>query len=235
MASVGELDYYAYRSGLRDWAWPEKIATAVTLMALCQFKQQAWLHLVVAVSVFILLWRVGRVPCHTLLALFCVPLGFVLAGAAFAGLGQVQGLQAQALGLVLSRSLGCLSCLYLISLTTPLAQLLGILCLARVPRPLLLVALSMVALIGCAQISLREILTARLCRAGDRTFKVSVSSLGQALSALNRRLNQKTERWLISAQLRGGTEGLIQLPSWPRVRADFWLSYLLLLGLCLEA
>jgi cobalt/nickel transport system permease protein len=230
MANVGELDYYAYRSGLRDWPWPEKLATAAALMALCQCKPLVWLHLVIAVSCFMLLWSVGRVPFRPLVGLFCLPMGFVVVGVALASFGQASSLIGPSL--VLSRSLGCLSCLYLISLTTPLNKLLGIFCLVKVPRPIVLVALSMVALVNCAQISLREILTARLCRAGDRTFGVSVTSLGLALSALNRRLSHKTDRWLVSSQLRGGSQGLIQPPSWPAVRISFWLGFVALLGLC---
>lgn len=138
------IDRYARRSGFRMMSAGEKILFCVVWMALCLSSRAPWQPLVLAAVLAALsVWGGKGIRPGQYLALLAVPISFLMLSALTllwrsvpAGTTAVLAIpwagrylavteQSQALaGLVTARAWGAVSCLYFLSLSTPLPQLL---------------------------------------------------------------------------------------------------------------
>ncbi|MDD4850476.1 MAG: cobalt ECF transporter T component CbiQ [Gemmiger sp.] len=142
-----DIDRYARRSRLSGENAGAKLALALVLLAGCVCAHTVWPPLALFVAMLGLTVGVGGLPLGQYLALFSLPLAFLL----LSGVGLLWGYtsvlpadamlalrwpggylvvtaaaQAQA-RLVMARALGGVSCLYFLSLSTPLPEILAVL------------------------------------------------------------------------------------------------------------
>lgn len=144
------IDVYARRSRYFGWSPALKTAGCVLLLVLCTAAPSPWVPLALAAVLAGLTVR-GGVPLHDYLALLSLPAAFVLlSGLALlwdwapAGEGVLAvplwrgslvvtaAAQVRA-RLVMARALGAVSCLYFLSLSTTVPEILSVLRRARVP------------------------------------------------------------------------------------------------------
>lgn len=146
-----ELDLYARRSRLAGWNAPVKLGGSAVLLVLCVASPGAGMPLGMALVLGAVTTWGGGLGWRRYLSLFRLPAAFLLLSALALLWGfssQREGLlavpclggwlvltrQAQSMAaLVLARALGAVSCLYLLSLSTPMPQLFSTLRRLRVP------------------------------------------------------------------------------------------------------
>lgn len=146
------LDYYAYFNGLRSAHPAEKAALAALMIVFCLVSgARATFLLVIAAAAFLAVGP-ARVPASDYLKLLAVPVSFLLAGVATVAFSvspepgpffwwwrlgpycvgvTAEGLQAAAT--LFLKSLGAVSGLYFLSLTTPSVEIFMLLKKLRVP------------------------------------------------------------------------------------------------------
>ena len=133
-----KLDCFAYTNALRRVHPGEKLAFALLSMTACLASAGPLVPLLVLALMTVAITRGARVPGHVYLKLMLVPLGFALAGVVTVAfnLGRagstylfsitVHGLTISTsyadlyrAGLILAKSIGATSCLYFLTLTSP--------------------------------------------------------------------------------------------------------------------
>jgi cobalt/nickel transport system permease protein len=168
----------------------------------------------------------ARIPVMPYLRLLLVPAGFLLAGvvslAMSLGGGDILlvtlpvfdlplGLSHAGLhqaGLVLARSLGAVTCLYLLALTTPLTEIVGLLRRLGVPRLLLeLMVLAYRQIFTLAHVA-REMTEAQQSRLGYATAGNSLRSLAALTANLTLRTHQRSRQLHRALVARGYEEEL---------------------------
>lgn len=190
------IDSIACRSGLRHVNAGVKCIYTVLTLALCILSRSAGTGLVVFVFNMLLTVRKGGVPVRRYLRLLLVPAGFLLAGTAaycidlsaepsdlFAlKLGTVYVTAGrhsvyQALRMCVT-SFASVSCLYVLSLSTPLTDLLRV--MRKLHFPVLLTELMMLTyrFIFLLSETALQIGTAQNSRLGNRNFQTRMRSFG---------------------------------------------------------
>lgn len=168
----------------------------------------------------------ARIPVAAYLRLLLAPAGFLLAGAAglavslgggdsvsvsLPPLGVSLGLSHEGLrqaGLVLARALGAVSSLYLLALTTPLSEVLGLLRRLGVPKLLLeLMVLAYRQIFVLLQIA-REMTVSQQSRLGYATAGNSLRSLAALAANLFLRIHQRSRQLHRGLSARGYEEEL---------------------------
>lgn len=146
------IDVYARRSRYFAWSPALKTAGCVLLLILCVISPSPWVPLALALVLALLTVRGGGVTAHDYLALFSLPAVFLL----LSGLALLwdyapvrEGVAALPFGrgwlvvtaeaqiqarLVMARALGAVSCLYFLSLSTTMPEILSVLRRAHVPQ-----------------------------------------------------------------------------------------------------
>lgn len=146
------IDQYAYNSPWLNIHPGEKLALALGTMVMVLGLQSLWVSVLVLLGMSLLIVGSARIPVRFYLELMLVPMVFLSAGCAAVVLttahtadslwkgwfvaGQWWGISQASLayaGALLLRSLACVSCLYLLALTTPVTQLVFILRRLRLP------------------------------------------------------------------------------------------------------
>jgi len=149
------IDVLAYASRLGKVNPSLKFWTALALMVICVSARSLYAGVFLTVAMLVLTVFVGGLKLRDYITMFALPLSFLIMG----GLALLFELSAQSGGilnipffghwlcvtaatqvrtvLVLSRALGAVSCLYFLSLTTPMSELIGVLRRAKCPNVLI--------------------------------------------------------------------------------------------------
>ena len=224
---MGDIDFFAFHNRMRRWPWQEKLALGLTGLYLSHRFPSLPIHLALFVCNSLILCGWAGVPWRLYLRFCSFPAGFVLVGA-FTTLWPMQGhFQPDLLPsavLLISRTLASLSAMYVLALTTPVAEWLSVLCQFGFPRPLAEIGLLMYQLIGVAVSSLRRIQVARACRCGGGSFTLRLSTLSLAMAAFQLQLESRVRAWEMSLRLRGGMAGLCRPPAQQPCHIWLWLA-----------
>ena len=223
---MSEIDFWAYRTPLRSWPWWEKAALGGALFSLAFRTQSPLGHLVLLLLAAAGACGAGRIPLGLWLRLFWGPAGFLLVSASTSALTH----DPSAALLSLTRSWACLGGLLWLSLSTPVADWLGILRRSGCPLALAEIGLWMYRLLAAAHESWQQVRTAQVLRAGRNPLQVMAVSLER----FGRRLTARTRAWRDTLELRGGSRGLL-LPPPPAVVRPWRTLQSLLLCLALAA
>ncbi len=145
------IDVYAQASRLNAVSPALKFWTALILMALCIAAKSPLAGLIMTFSMLGLTVFAGGIKLHDYVQMLALPVSFLMVSAlallfeaapvktgvvAFQAFGTwlcVSAASQARAALVISRALGALSCLYLLSLTTPMSALIGVLRRVRLP------------------------------------------------------------------------------------------------------
>lgn len=188
-----------------------------------------WIPLLVMVVMAATTLFGARIPLLAYLKLLLVPAGFLAVGVVglavslgggevplvtLPGIGVPLALSQEGLrqaGMVLARALGAVTCLYLLALTTPLTEVVGLLRRLRVPRLLLeLMVLSYRQIFTLLQL-VREMTVAQQSRLGYATTGNSLRSLAALGANLYLRTHQRSRQLYRGLQSRGYEEELVWL------------------------
>lgn len=203
------IDIYARRSRYFDWSPALKTGGCVLLLILCVAAPSPWVPLGLALALTVLTVRGGGISLRHYLALFSLPAAFLL----LSGLALLwdyapvrEGVAALPLGkgwlvitaaaqhrarLVIARALGAVSCLYFLSLSTTMPEILSVLRRAHVPAVMTELAVLIyrylfVLLSGCR--SMKDAAASRLGYGGlARSLRTTGAVYGNLLAASFRR------------------------------------------------
>jgi len=197
------IDQYAYANRLRSAHPGEKFAFSVLTMAICLASPSALVYpAVVLLMAGVAVLRAG-IPWRYYLKLMTAPLSFLLVGVATVAvsvsrhpdgvvygvtvLGLTVGATPRDLGVaagLLGKSLGAVSCLYFLALTTPMIEIISVLKKLRVPPLFIeLMGLTYRFIFVVMEIA-SKIYTAQSSRWGYASLRTSYFSLGQLASNL---------------------------------------------------
>jgi len=204
------IDIIAQRSQLNKINSPLKFWTVLILLFLCIASRSVVVGLVLMAVMLFLTVAVGGLELHDYLSLLSLPVSFVLISAlallvdygsspfGVINLPVSQGYlvvsQAAQLrtALVLSKALGALSCLYLLSLSTPMPEIISVLRKAHVPD----IVIELMYLIYRYTFVLfemyRSMKDAAKSRLGFVNFSTSVKTTGKIYTNLLARSYQKS-------------------------------------------
>jgi cobalt/nickel transport system permease protein len=192
---VNTIDRIAYSNGLTGRSAAEKTALALGMLVAAMALPPWPGGLVVLAVMLIATLGVARIPARTYFKLAWAPLTFLIVGVApllvsigFGGswlisLSWAPGGAELALRVTL-RSLAALSCLFFLSMTTPVPQVLRVLRRLRVPPVLTEVSLLIYRDIWVFVDTVRSIRAAQSARLGYRDLRTSYRSLGMLVATL---------------------------------------------------
>ncbi len=145
------IDYYAYRSGLGSWNTGYKVVFSVGALVTVIGADSAGISIATMIFMFFLSVMVGRIPARTYMGLMKLPVTFLLMGAAAIlvqiGSGQnslysvslfqtklyITGDSLTLAGNVTLKALAAISSLYMLTLSTPMGEILSVLRRLHVP------------------------------------------------------------------------------------------------------
>ncbi len=198
-----KIDQYAYINRLAHVHPLEKMVLALVTMIICLVFSSPATSLIVILSMAGMVIWLARIPASFFLKLMLAPVAFLLLSVLTVAFVWVKdpagllwgfnvgcytvGVTSRGLitaGALLLKSLGAVACLYFLSLTTPMVDILSVLKALRMP-PLFIELMSLVyrfifVLLDTAD----KIYTSQASRWGYATLKTSYSSLGQLVSNL---------------------------------------------------
>lgn len=198
-----KIDQYAYINRLAHVHPLEKLVLALVTMIICLVFSSPATSLIVILFMAGMVILLARIPASFFLKLMLVPVGFLIVGVltvAFVWVNDSNvllwgfkvgrytvGVTSHGLataGDLFLKSLAAVSCLYFLSLTTPMVDILAVLKALRLP-PLLLELMSLVyRFIFVLLETADKIYTSQASRWGYATLKTSYASLGQLVSNL---------------------------------------------------
>lgn len=191
------IDYYACQSGLRHWNDSYKVLSACIILVLCIVLSNPWVSVTVILTMGIInLWG-NRVSIHTYIGLLKIPIAFLVLGTVAIALGISKqplgdynlwlhwgylyftktGIR-QALELFL-KAMGAVSAMYLMALSTPASELIGVLRKAHVPKIIVELMNMIYRFIFILTEVQSNMKTAAVSRLGYVDFKTSCYSFGQ--------------------------------------------------------
>lgn len=196
------IDKLSYQSKLRYMNAAEKFLFSVATLTICIAARSVLICLPVLGLMSALTVCKGKIPAGRYLKLLTVPLAFLLINSLILGLSirqtplEVFSISFGNWYLTASRetlryavqvfvtAMSAVSCLYFLSCNTPLTDILGVLKKLKCPKLLielmLLIYRYIFVLLDCA----RAISIAQKSRLGNMTFRQSLHSFGQLVSAL---------------------------------------------------
>ena len=196
------IDYYACQSGLRRWNDGYKVLSACMILVLCIVLDHPWVSVAVIVTMgMVNLWG-NRVSLHTYTGLLKIPIAFLVLGSVAIALGVSRqplgdynlwlhwgylyftktGIR-QALELFL-KAMGAVSAMYLMALSTPASNLIGVLKKAHVPKIIVELMNMIYRFIFILTEVQGNMKTAAVSRLGYVDFKTSCYSFGQTAGNL---------------------------------------------------
>lgn len=193
---VRSIDYFAYTSGLCGWNAAFKMVFSLSMLIFCIAADSIPVSLFTLSAMTVLIVGLGGLEMRHYLALLSVPLGFlVMSGLTLAlhASGAPQGeffLHLHffyvytssvdlfyALSLTL-KALGAVSCMYLMTLTTPASEIVGVLRRAHVPKIMVELMYLIYRFIFILLDVHGRMHAAAASRLGHRDFRASVRSFG---------------------------------------------------------
>lgn len=196
------IDTLAYTSPLRQKSPALKTAFATGSLLICVAAGSFAVSCCILIVMGILTVGIGKIPLQRYQSLMLIPLGFLLLGTlavVFSVSGQPNGIFVIPLGHVyltasassllyglrlICTSLAAVSCLYFLSLTTPITDLLSVLRRAHCPALLLELMFLVYRFLFVLLETASHIRTAQKCRLGMRDQKTALKSAGLLLAVL---------------------------------------------------
>jgi len=191
------VDVYARRSRFADWNAALKVLGCTALLVLCVLSPSALPPMAAAVLMAALVVCVGGLELHDYLALLSLPAAFLLlSGLAllwdfttgdaaallsvpfFRGQLILTAAAQQSARLVMARALGAVSCLYFLSLSTPMPEILGVLRRGRVPGVVIELAILIYRYIFVLLFAYRDMKDAAASRLGYSGLRQSIRTTG---------------------------------------------------------
>lgn len=215
-------DKYAYSSSLSRVSPEAKMLFSLVPLAICILFNSIALSLVTIVIMAVATVKFGKMSLSRYIGFILVPLGFMVIGtltilinrfepghALLMGLqvGQyAYGIDEASLNLSLKlvlRALGAVSCMYFLSLNTPLSDLFQVLGRTRLPQIIVTLMELIYRYIFVLLEEVERMIIAKDSRLGNINFKTSLSSLGEIISMLFIRAYQRSERIYAGLESRG--------------------------------
>jgi len=216
------IDQLAFRSKLRNIAPGEKVFFAVLTLGVCLFAKSVLVPLIILGTMAFLVLIKGGVPFKDYCKLMFLPFSFLLIGVITIAVGisgDSQGLifYVKIFGgyigisktgfasafLLFFKALGAISCLYFLSLTTPMTDILNVAARLKIP-PLII---ELMGLIYRFLFILLEtgatMLTSQDSRLGYSSVKASYRSLGALGATLFIRAYKRGDRVYTAMEARG--------------------------------
>ncbi len=229
-----KIDQYAYTSKLRHVHPGEKFAFAMLTMGICLAASSMLVPVLVTGLTAAAIIRGARIPARFYFRLLLLPLGFLVAGLlavtltisrepdpAVYGLviwGITLGVTIPGLyhaGLLFTKSLGAVSCLYFLSLTTPMVEIISVLRRLKVPALLIELMGLVYRFIFVIMETAGSMYISQTSRCGYASLKTSYRSLAQLVSNLFVRSCYRSQA-LFTALLARGYTGEIRMWEDPR-------------------
>jgi cobalt/nickel transport system permease protein len=214
------LDDYAYSNHLRDIHPGEKLAFTLITMGISfipnLYANGATIFLMACISIFI-----AGVPAKAYIKLLALPLAFLTMGllslvisigttesalVTVPFFGTTAAITQSNLKLAVHmffKSMAMVSCLYFLSATTPILDVIQLLRRLKVPALFLELMLIIYRYIFVLSKAAENIYTSQSSRLGHRTFKASLSSLGKLVSSLFIKSFTDAQKLYISLVARG--------------------------------
>lgn len=241
------IDYYAWHNRLRPVNPVEKAVFAGSSLVIVLVSHSPVVAGMVMSMMAGLVVLAAGIPLRFYVKLLALPLAFLLVGAltialtitsqsqAFLGevllagfhLGFTRTGLVQA-GLLLARSLAAISCLYFLSLTTPMVEILGLLRALRVPALFLELVTLVYHSIAIFLITAEQMYVAQSSRQGYTSLRATFRSLAHLVVNLFSR-SQQHARWLYTGLLARGYTG--ELPILANCPAPLSVKHLAGIGL----
>lgn len=197
------LDKYTYTNTLRDVHPMEKFIFAMVTLTAALFFQSPWVHLFIFFSFSLLIVWAARIPATFYLGYLCFPLPFVLLSIVTIAVnfsrdkavfdhsfrilsfyaGTTEGALIDGLDIFL-RTFACISCLFFLSLTTPMVDITWVLRRLRVPAVFVELMTIIYRFIFVLLETAIIIKTSQECRLGYASPKRAFLSLGQLIANL---------------------------------------------------
>lgn len=216
------IDNYAYLSRLSSANPIEKFTMAMLTMATCLWADS----ISISVIVFLIMGGItvikGGISLKFYLTLLSLPFGFLLLGImsiaielgssgdnylwSFSILGTVAGITKTGIFLALKllfKAMGAVSCLYFLSLSTPIIDILSVLKKMRLPKLFIELMGLVYRFIFVLLETANSICTSQISRLGYRDFKTGYRSLSLLFSTLFYRAFKKSEDIYAALYARG--------------------------------
>lgn len=212
------LDDYAHTNALRDINPGLKLSLGMGSILVCAFSTSPLAPLLVAVTLGAATIFLAKIPARFYLKLLAIPLAFVLfsclaviflqGGAALFSFGILginlevsrEGLNLALL--LLSRTLGGMSALFFIALTTPMIEVFSILKSAGLPSFLIELSMLIYRYIFVLLDQAATIHTAQTMRLGGSSMRSSILSFSMLASVLFLRAWEQGERLMVAMDSR---------------------------------
>lgn len=212
------LDDYAYKNALQMVNPRLKLLLGFTSILICALSTSFLAPLIVAVSMSIITVRAAKIPIRFYLKILLIPLPFALFSAfailllqgdntmfSFTLLGINLGASSDSANLallLLFRTLGGMSALFFIGLTTPMVEIFSILKSTGIPAVLIELSMLIYRYIFVLLDQAATINNAQVTRLGDSSHKASLKSFSMLSSVLFLRAWEQGERLMIAMDSR---------------------------------
>lgn len=213
-----EIDYIAHENNLRNVKSSYKFIASISIMIFALVVNMPIVSLFITFVIGIFLLLVAKIPFKFYIKFISIPFGFALITcifmAFFFGSGQILFntgifgivIREDALSLAITtfcRTLACFSALGLLSLTTPIAEILNDLGKIKIPKIFIEIALLMYTSIFVFLDQIKIMTNAQKTRMGYNGFKNSYRSLGLLISNLFFKSLDKGEKLQHALDSRG--------------------------------
>ncbi|HBE78411.1 MAG TPA: cobalt ECF transporter T component CbiQ [Firmicutes bacterium] len=215
------IDRYAYCSRLRDTNPLEKFIFAFTTMVICLWANSIVVSIVIITLMIGVAVLKGGIPLSFYLKLILIPFSFLMIGVltiainvivesskmlwGFQIFGYTLGFTVQSLELaakVFFKALGAVTCLYFLSLTTPIADILSVLKKFKFPVLFLELMILIYRFIFMLIETADQMFLSQISRLGYYGLKNGLDSLGQMGSTLFIRSYKRSQDLYITLEAR---------------------------------
>ncbi|MEG0912206.1 MAG: cobalt ECF transporter T component CbiQ [Oscillospiraceae bacterium] len=196
------IDFYAQNSRLNQQNATLKTVFFVSLLLLCIAADSALIAVVIFIFVSALTLVVGKTSPHIYISLLTAPIVFIL----MSGLALVFDFSHEAVGilnipifgsfmyvtaaaqasafLIMIKAVGAISCLYALSLSTPLYEIIGVLRRAHLPSIVIELMYLIYRYIFILTVTFSQMKNSASARMGFVNYKTSIRTLGAICSNL---------------------------------------------------
>lgn len=222
-------DKLAYTSPLAKNSPFAKVGMGFLSLVICLTANTVWVSLTAIIFLAVASICIARVPFMKYIKLMSIPIVFLLLGTITIIIGRYQEgttllfgislggysygatLQSVSVGILLIlRALSAVSCMYFISITTPMNDILNVLRFIRVPTLLVSLMELIYRYIFVILDEAQRMKTAQNSRLGYLNLKAAIRSTGTMLGALFLRVYMRCDRVYAALQSRG-YEGELQV------------------------
>lgn len=224
------IDQIAYASSLRQVSPFLKIFVSLYSLVLCLISKTYLVSVLILICMLLAMTVVGKTRWHYVIHLMKIPLAFIILGSVMVliqitrtpqnmlcalALGHwhigITSASLDQFGHLLFQCLAAVSCMYFLSVTTPMTELFTALRRMHVPAFLVEIMELVYRYIFVLMEISSQIRNAQECRLGYSTLKIGFYSTGQLISNLFIRAYRQAERTYMAMESRGYTGDLTTL------------------------